>query len=438
MKKNATGNNPGRRYSYKPDSLGYYGEYGGRYAPEVLVPALEELEAAFEKAKRSKSFRTELAALQRDFVGRPSPLLFCENLSKKLGGAKIFIKNEGCNLTGAHKINHCIGQILLARNMGKRRIIAETGAGQHGLATATVCAKFGMECVVYMGATDVSRQRPNVFWMEQLGATVVSVEHGGKRLKDAVNAALKDWIANVKTSHYLLGSALGPHPFPEINRYFQAIVGREIRQQMNRETGHLPDYVIACVGGGSNAAGAFDEFLPENKVSLIGVEAGGKGLSSGKHAVRLQGARIGIVEGYKSFWLQNQVGQVADTHSISAGLDYAGVGPLHAWLKDRGRVTYTYATDTQALEAVRMLALSEGVIPALESAHALAEAIRLAPTLSARKNIVVNISGRGDKDIFILAGEYADESLADYLESFSQELRKNLSAKRTRKVGHKR
>jgi len=336
---------------YSVDKKGHYGLYGGRYSPEVLMPALEELEQCFAVAQKDPEFRSQLELLYRDFVGRPTPLLQCQNLSKQLRGARIFIKNEGAAHTGAHKINHCVGQALLARRMGKRRIIAETGAGQHGLATATVCAKFGLECVIYMGAIDMARQRPNVFWMEQLGAKVVPVEFGGRRLKDAVNAALKDWISNVQTSHYLLGSTLGPHPFPEINRYFQGVVGREIKQQMKKLTGRLPDYVIACVGGGSNSIGAFDAFLANENVQLIGVEAGGMGISSGKHATRFAGGRVGVVEGYKSYWLQDADGQVADTHSISAGLDYAGIGPLHAWLRDLGRVRYTHIEDRDALKA---------------------------------------------------------------------------------------
>lgn len=403
---------------FKPDANGHYGQFGGRFAPEVLMPALLELEACFEKAKRDKKFLKELAYTQKHFIGRPSPLYFCENLSKHLGGAKIFIKNEGANLTGAHKINHCVGQILLAKRMGKKRIIAETGAGQHGLATATVCAKFGMECVVYMGAIDVARQRPNVFWMEKLGATVVPVKHGGQRLKDAVNAAIKDWITNVEDSHYLLGSVVGPHPFPEINRYFQSIVGREIKTQMKEQTGKLPDYVLACVGGGSNAMGAFNDFLTEPTVALIGVEAGGHGIKPGKHAARFQGGTVGVVEGFKTLWLQDKEGQLLDTHSISAGLDYAGVGPLHAHLGQIGRAHYTYATDKQVLEAFKLLAKHEGIVAALESSHALAEAIRIAPKLSRSKTIVVNLSGRGDKDIFIFARELGDPKFFEFLKDY--------------------
>jgi tryptophan synthase beta chain len=404
--------------AFPVDKLGHYGIYGGRFAPEVLMPALEELEACFNKARKDRNFQKELAGVWRDFVGRPTPLYFCESLSKKLGGAKIFIKNEGLAHTGAHKINHCVGQALLTKRMKKPRIIAETGAGQHGLATATVAAKFGLECVIYMGAIDMARQRPNVFWMEQLGAKVVAVEFGGRRLKDAVNAALKDWITNVQTTHYLLGSTLGPHPFPEINRYFQSVVGQEIKSQLKEQTGKLPDYIVACVGGGSNSIGAFDAFFGDTDVQLIGVEAGGKGIKSGAHAARFKGGRLGVVEGYKSYWLLDENGQVADTHSISAGLDYAGIGPLHALLFEKDRVAYTYATDAEVLAAVKMLAGCEGIIPALESAHAVAHAVKLAPTLSAQKIIVVNMSGRGDKDIFILAKHFGDKNFFNFLKDY--------------------
>lgn len=409
---------PDSKTKFAPDSGGHYGPYGGRYAPEVLIPALEELEATFTEAKSDATFLQKLGDAYKNFIGRPSALYFCENLTKQLGGAKIFIKNEGLNLTGAHKINHCVGQILLAERMGKRRIVAETGAGQHGVATASVCARFGMECVVYMGAHDMARQRPNVFWMERLGAKVIPVEFGGKRLKDAVNAAIKDWITNVQTTHYLLGSCLGPHPFPEINRFFQAVVGREIRAQITEQTGRLPDYIIACVGGGSNALGAFDDFLTEEKVQLIGVEAGGVGNNFGEHASRFNGGRPGIVEGYKTIWLQDEDGQVANTTSISAGLDYAGIGPLHAFLHDLGRVQYTSALDSEAVSAFELLGKNEGILASLESSHALAEAFRLAPTLSPDKSIVVNLSGRGDKDLFILAKYIHDPNFKEFLQNF--------------------
>ncbi|MFN8390371.1 MAG: tryptophan synthase subunit beta [Bdellovibrionota bacterium] len=406
---------------YSVDSKGHYGPYGGRYAPEVLMPALLELEECFNDARKDKKFLRELKELQQTYIGRPTPLYFCGNLTKKLGGARIYVKNEGLAHTGAHKINHCVGQALLAQRMGKKRIIAETGAGQHGLATSAVSARFGFECEVYMGARDVARQRPNVFWMEQFGARVHPVKFGGQRLKDAVNAALKDWITNVKTSHYLLGSCLGPHPFPEMNRFFQAVVGQEIKEQIKAQTGALPNYVIACVGGGSNALGAFDAFLKDKSVALIGVEAGGKGIRSGKHAVRFHGGKTGIVEGYKSYWLLGDDGQVADTHSISAGLDYAGIGPLHAQLRDLKRVQYSSATDDEALKAFQLLASHEGILPALESSHALAHAVRIAPTLSKKKSIVVNLSGRAEKDIFILARHLADEQFHDFLRSYLKE-----------------
>lgn len=412
---------------YTADKGGHYGSsegksWGGRYAPEVLMPALLELEQCFEEAKNDKTFQDELTENYRDFVGRPTPLLELKNLTKELGGAQIFLKNEGLAHTGAHKINHCVGQILLAKRMGKKRILAETGAGQHGLATSTVSARFGMDCTVYMGQKDADRQRPNVFWMETLGATVEPVTFGGQRLKDAVNAALKDWITNVETSHYLIGSCLGPHPFPEINRYFQAIVGQEIRQQMKEKCGGLPDYIIACVGGGSNAIGAFNEFFHEDSVNLIGVEAGGSGIKPGQHAARFEGGKPGVVEGYKSYWLQDTIGQIEDTKSISAGLDYAGIGPLHAYLNDCGRVEYTYALDKEVLEAVKKLAQTEGLISALESAHALAEAIKLAPTLGSEKKIVVNMSGRGEKDLFIFGRHLESAAFRDFISRYAKEL----------------
>ncbi|MCB0323568.1 MAG: tryptophan synthase subunit beta [Bdellovibrionales bacterium] len=406
---------------YAADEGGHYGPFGGRYSPEVLMPALEELEACYRSALDDPQFHADLEKVRRTFIGRPTPLYFCENLTRDLGGAKIYLKNEGLAHTGAHKINHCVGQALLAKRMGKRRIIAETGAGQHGVATATVCARFGLECVIYMGAIDMARQRPNVFWMQQLGAEVRPVEFGGKRLKDAVNAALKDWITNVGTTHYLIGSCLGSHPFPEMNRFFQSVVGQEIRSQLDDAEGRLPDYVIACVGGGSNSIGAFDEFLAERSVKLIGVEAGGKGIASGSHASRFAGGRLGVVEGYKSYWLLDQHGQVADTHSISAGLDYAGIGPLHALLHDEKRVEYTSATDEEVLAAFQRLARTEGVFSALESAHAVAHAIRLAPTLPRDKIIVVNLSGRGEKDIFILAKHLADTTFVEFLKDYLSE-----------------
>ena len=406
--------------AFKVDENGHYGAYGGRYVPEVLMPALIELEECYREALKDQSFIEELKYLQKTFIGRPTPLYFCENLTNSLGGAKIYLKNEGLAHTGAHKINHCLGQILLAKRMGKKRIVAETGAGQHGLATATVCARFDMECFVYMGAIDKARQRPNVFWMEQLGATVHSVKHGGKRLKDAVNAAIKDWISNVHSTHYLLGSCLGPHPFPEINRYFQSIVGKEIEQQLMDLEGRLPNCLIACVGGGSNSLGAYDIFLDKKEVKLIGVEAGGRSMKNGEHAARFSGGQVGVVEGYKSYWLLDCDGQTMDTHSICAGLDYAGVGPLHALLRDVERVKYTSISDEEAVDALKILARSEGIISALESSHAVAETIRRAKKMKKDEIVVVNLSGRAEKDLFILAKHLKDKQFGEFVENYSK------------------
>lgn len=402
---------------------GHFEKFGGRYVPEMLIPALEELEITYIEAKKDKKFQEEFKHLLATFCGRPTPLTYAENLTKKLGGAKIYLKNEGLNPTGAHKITHCLGQALLAKRMGKTRLIAETGAGQHGVATATVAAKFGFDCTVYMGEVDIKRQRPNVFLMEQLGAEVVSVEFGQKTLKDAVNAALKDYIENVKTTHYVLGSVVGPHPFPTINRDFQSIVGREIRKQIKEAQNLLPDYIIACVGGGSNAMGAFTDFIKDTSVGLIGVEAGGKGEKIGENAVRFPTGSVGVIQGYKSYFLQDSDGNLQKTHSISAGLDYPGIGPQLADLQKSGRIKFTSATDKETLAAFRLLAQTEGIIPALESAHAVAAAIKLAPTLNKKKIIVVNLSGRGDKDLFIVAKEFKDKNffqfLKDYLNEFN-------------------
>ena len=364
---------------FSVDDSGHYGPYGGRYAPEVLIPALEELESCFNEAKEDPAFIATLEEAYRNFIGRPTPFLHLGNLSRELGGAQIYLKNEGAAYTGAHKINHCVGQVLLAKRMGKTRIVADTGAGQHGLATATVSAQYGLECTIYMGARDIARQRPNVFWMEQLGAQVESVEFGGKRLKDAINASLKDWITNVRNTHFLLGSCLGPHPYPEINRFFQRIIGCEVRRELELKGLGLPDYVIACVGGGSNAMGIFDAFLDEPSVKLIGIEGGGIGKGVGQHAARFEGGRQGIVEGYRSYFLLDEHGQVADTHSISAGLDYPGIGPLHALMRDKKRAEYASASDKEVLSAFTRLSKTEGIRVALESAHAVAHAIKLAP-----------------------------------------------------------
>lgn len=394
---------------------GHFGKFGGRYVPEMLIPALEELEEAYEEAKGDRAFQKEFHHLLKTYAGRPTPLTFAENLTKKLGGAKIYLKNEGLNLTGAHKITHCIGQALLAKRIGKKRLIAETGAGQHGLATATVAAKFGFSCTVYMGEVDVARQRPNVFLMERLGAEVVPVSFGQKTLKDAVNAAIKDWIEHVSDSYYLLGSVVGPHPYPTMTRDFQSVVGREVRQQLHKAEGKLPDFLIACVGGGSNAMGIFSAFLNDKHVRLIGVEAGGKGSKAGQHASRFMGGSVGVVEGYKSYFLQDSDGQLQKTHSIAAGLDYPGIGPELAYLRDSGRVEFASASDREAIESVELLAKHEGIIPALESAHAVAEAAKRAPMLRKDHVIVVNLSGRGDKDLFILAKAYKDEKFREFL-----------------------
>lgn len=401
---------------YDADKNGHFGQYGGRYAPEMLIPALEELENFYLTAKSDPKFETEFLNLLDTYSGRPTPLYFAENLTKKLGGAKIYLKNEGLNLTGAHKVTHCIGQALLAERMGKKRLLAETGAGQHGVATATVAARFGFKCTVYMGEEDVRRQRPNVFWMQQLGAEVIPVTFGTRTLKDAVNAALKDWITNVQDTHYVLGSCLGPHPFPSMNRDFQQIVGLEVKEQLKKTTGKLPDYVIACTGGGSNAMGIFYRFLEDENVKLIGVEAGGRGVKKlGDHAARSVGGRPGVAEGYKSLFLQDKDGNIATSHSVSAGLDYPGIGPQLAYLYDQKRIDLTYATDTEVIKAFKLLTETEGIIAALESSHAVAHAIKLAPTLKQDQTIVVNLSGRGDKDIFIIAEALGDKEWWEFL-----------------------
>ncbi len=381
----------------------------------MLMPALEELEREYSLAKKDPVFKKEFADLLKNFSGRPTPLVFAKNLTGKLGGAKIYLKNEGLNHTGAHKITHCLGQALIAKRLGKTRLIAETGAGQHGVATATVAAKLGFSCTIYMGEVDMARQRPNVFLMEQLGATVIPVSFGNKTLKDAVNAALKDYIENVANTHYLLGSALGPHPYPSMNRDFQSIIGREIKKQLQEQEKQLPDYVIACVGGGSNALGAFTEFLKKKSVVLIGVEAGGKGKKIGENAIRFEKGKVGVVEGYKSYFLQDADGNIQKTHSISAGLDYAGVGPELSFLHDTKRVEFVSATDKEVLSAVQTLAKTEGIIPALESAHAVAYAMKLAPILPKEKILVVNISGRGDKDLFILTRALKDKKFYEFM-----------------------
>jgi tryptophan synthase beta chain len=387
---------------------GRFGIYGGRYVPETLVAALEELELAYEAAKQDPVFHAELNSLLADFAGRPTPLFFASRLTEKLGGAKIYLKREDLLHTGAHKINNAIGQGLLARRMGKKRIIAETGAGQHGVATATVCALFGMECVIYMGEEDMRRQELNVYRMRLLGADVRGVSSGSKTLKDAINEAMRDWVTNVRTTHYLLGSVLGAHPYPTMVRDFHRVIGEESRRQILGKEGRLPDAIIACVGGGSNAIGAFYEFIPDKSVRLIGVEAGGRGDGLGDHAARFAkagGGIPGVLQGTYSYVLQDEAGQVALTHSVSAGLDYASIGPEHAALHDEGRAEYTSASDKEALDAVVMLSRTEGIVPALESAHAIAECIRIAPSMSRHAILIINLSGRGDKDMGILARE---------------------------------
>jgi tryptophan synthase beta chain len=383
-----------------PDQGGHFGPYGGRYVPEVLMAPIEELEKAYLEAREDPKFQAELSDLLRNYAGRPTPLYFAKRLSETLGGARIWLKREDLLHTGAHKINNCLGQALLARRMGKRRIIAETGAGQHGVATATVCALFGLECVVYMGEEDMRRQRLNVFRMRMLGAKVVGVTNGSRTLKDAISEAMRDWVSNVAHTHYLLGSALGSHPYPMMVRDFHKVTGEEARAQILEGEGRLPDTVIACVGGGSNAIGIFTAFIPDAAVELVGVEAGGRGAALGEHAARYRGGAPGVLQGAYSFVLQDADGQIALTHSVSAGLDYAMIGPEHAWLHDEKRATYTSASDAEALAAAQTLSRTEGIIPALESSHAVAEAIRLAPG-AAGKVFVVNLSGRGDKDVDI-------------------------------------
>src|SRR5947207_1002506 len=381
---------------------GRFGVYGGRYVPETLVSALEELEREYAKAKNDRNFQLRLQELLKTYAGRPTPLFFARRLSEKLGGARIYLKREDLLHTGAHKINNCLGQALLAERMGKRRIIAETGAGQHGVATATVCALFGFECVVYMGTEDMRRQELNVFRMRLLGAEVRGVDAGSRTLKDAINEAMRDWVTNVRTTHYLLGSVLGAHPYPTMVRDFHTVIGRETRAQIMKAEGKLPTAIVACVGGGSNAIGIFHEFIGEKKVQLIGVEAGGRGNSLGDHAARFRGGLPGVLQGTYSYVLQDEAGQIATTHSVSAGLDYPSIGPEHAWLADFKRAEYVSASDAEALDACKLLAQTEGIIPALESAHAVAEVVKRAPDMKKSDVVVVNISGRGDKDIGIL------------------------------------
>src|SRR4051794_9590028 len=390
-----------------PDATGHFGPYGGMFVPETLISALNELTAEYERARSDPSFKEELDILLRDFAGRPTPLYFAERLTMKLGGARIYLKREDLLHTGAHKINNALGQILLARRMGKARIIAETGAGQHGVATATVAARFGCECVVYMGKTDMERQAVNVARMQFLGATVVPVTAGQATLKEAINEAMRDWVTNVRTTHYILGSALGSHPYPMMVRDFQCVIGEEARRQILEKENRLPDLLIACVGGGSNAIGLFHPFLEDQGVRMVGVEAGGAGIQGGRHAARFQTGRLGVLQGTKTFLLANEDGQIELTHSVSAGLDYAAVGPEHSYLRDIGRVEYTYAMDSEALAGFKLLSETEGIIPALETAHAVAYIAKIAPKMSANEIIIMNCSGRGDKDVATAAKYFA-------------------------------
>ena len=389
-----------------PDERGKFGPYGGQFVPETLMPALEELIAAYDEARHDPAFVAEFEGLLSSYVGRPSPLTHAKRLSERLGGAQIYLKREDLNHTGAHKINNALGQALLVKRMGKQRVVAETGAGQHGVATATACALLGLEGIVYMGEVDIARQQPNVYRMKLLGAEVRPVRSGSRTLKDAINEAIRDWVTNVGTTHYLLGSVLGPHPYPQMVRDFQSVIGREAREQVLATCGRLPDAIVACVGGGSNAMGIFHAFRDDESVDLIGVEAGGEGIGQ-RHAARFADptvSRIGVLHGTKSYVMQTADGQIMDTHSISAGLDYPSVGPEHAWLRDQERAYYTYATDDEALAAFHELSRTEGIIPALESAHAVAEALKRAPTMRPDQILVVNLSGRGDKDLGTVMG----------------------------------
>ncbi len=395
---------------------GYYGEFGGAYLPEILVATFDKLEETFRRAKADPAFWQEYREVMSTYSCRPTPLTFAENLTKQFGGARIYIKREDLNHTGAHKANNVMGQGLLVRRMGKSRVIAETGAGQHGVATATMAARFGFQCTIYMGEVDVERQRPNVFWMQRLGAEVVPVREGSRTLKDAINEAFRDWVANMDTTHYVLGTACGPHPFPEMVSYFQSIIGKEARKQILEREGRLPSRVYACVGGGSNAMGIFQGFM-EDPVELVGVEAGGKGLHTGRHASRLcsNDASVGVAQGYKTYFLQDGDGQMKETHSVAAGLDYVGVSPILSYLKEKGRVRFEAATDREVVDALSLTIRKEGIIPALESAHAFVQAFKEAPSLSGNDVILINQSGRGDKDIFTIADAFGDSQWQDFL-----------------------
>jgi tryptophan synthase beta chain len=404
-----------------PDEQGYFGPYGGRFVPETLMAPLAELTRAYDRASRSRAFRRELTALLNDFAGRPTPLYFAERLSEELGGARIFFKREDLLHTGAHKINNALGQCLLTRLMEKERVVAETGAGQHGVATATAAAALGLACVVYMGSEDMRRQRLNVDRMRLLGAEVVPVDSGSRTLKDAINEAMRDWVTNVRTTHYVLGSVLGPDPFPRMVRNFHRVIGDEAKIQLKRQAGtDAPDLAVACVGGGSNAIGLFTAFLEDRRVRLIGVEAGGRGAKRGEHAARFAGGALGVLHGTRTFVLQDEEGQIAPTHSVSAGLDYPAIGPEHVWLHDAGRVEYTSATDEAAIAAFHRMARTEGILPALESAHAIAEVIQRAPRLSRKRVVLVNLSGRGDKDVESVLAWDREHSPEGNVESFAE------------------
>ena len=390
-------------YTQWPNEKGYFGDFGGRYVSETLMPLIEEVEQEYNSVRNDSKFQKEFDYYLKNYVGRPSPLFFAKRITEDLGGAKIYFKRDELNHTGAHKINNCMGQILLAKRMGKKRIIAETGAGQHGVATATVCALFGLPCIIYMGEKDIERQSPNVFRMKLLGAEIKSVSNGSKSLKDAMNEALRDWVTNVQDTFYIIGTAAGPHPYPSMVRDFQSVIGKEVRSQIIAQENKLPDLLIACIGGGSNALGLFYDFLDDKEIKMLAVEAAGLGLSSGKHAASLSGGKPGVLHGNKTYLLQNQDGQIEEAHSISAGLDYPGIGPEHSFLFEQKRVKYVSATDEEALEAFQYCCKTEGIIPALEPAHALAALIKIAPKMSKEEIIVMNMCGRGDKDIFTVA-----------------------------------